>query len=119
MQFGPQPGAAAKFRLTIAVPRVVVVLAGHPREWGGGAPSYEYASPADAPALQPFFHGAVSNLLFDLGTLPPGDVYINICATSLDIQDLRLGYRRAPACACSSSALWEGAMSRVGGGGEV
>jgi len=93
LKFGPRAGATASFRLTVAVPRVVVVMAAHPREWTSASPSYEWVGSLDSHLLRPFFRASVSNLLLDLGTMPPGDTFINICATSLDVQDLRIGYR--------------------------
>lgn len=93
MKFGPAPGATATFRLTLAIPKVAVVLEAHPREWTDPQPVFTFASAAESHILRPFFHASASNLLMDLGNLPPGDTFINFCATSLDLQDLRLGYR--------------------------
>jgi hypothetical protein len=93
MQFGPPPGIPPTFRLTAAIPRVAAVFEAHPREWTAAEPAWEFASPSEAHLLQPFFSASASNLLLDVGTLPQGDKHINICATSLDMQDLRLGYR--------------------------
>jgi len=93
MKFGPALGAVATFRLTVAVPKVSVVLEAHPREWMDPNPSYTFTSAAESHALRPFFHASASNVLMDMGNMPPGATFITFCATSLDLQDLRLGYR--------------------------
>ncbi len=95
MKFGPPPGMAPSFRFTFAVPRLGVVLEAHPREWDDLHPEFDWVPASETHLLKPFFHGSVSNLLMDLGTLPTGDLHINFCATSLDMQDLRMGYRLA------------------------
>lgn len=93
MRFGPPPGAETKFRLTIAIPRVSFICEAHPREWNSASPTYGFVGSMDRQFLKPFLHLSASNLLMDYGTLTSGDSYISICTTSLDAQDLRLGYR--------------------------
>ncbi|KAL4553401.1 hypothetical protein Ndes2526B_g03263 [Nannochloris sp. 'desiccata'] len=95
MKFGPPPGVAPAFRFTLAVPRLGIVLEAHPREWDDLHPEFNWVPASETHLLKPFFHGSLSNLLMDLGTLPTGDLHINFCATSLDMQDLRMGYRLA------------------------
>ena len=43
--------------------------------------------------MRPFLKATACNVLFDLGKMTGGDTYMNICATSMDMHDLRLAYR--------------------------
>lgn len=95
MKFGPPPNMAPTFRFTLAVPRLGIVLEANPREWDDSDPEFDWVPASETHLLKPFFHGSLSNLLMDLGTLPTGDLHINFCTTSLDMQDLRMGYRLA------------------------
>jgi hypothetical protein len=116
MKFGPPPGVAPSFRFTLAVPRLGVVLEAHPREWDDLHPEFDWVPASETHLLKPFFHGSVSNLLMDLGTLPTGDLHINFCATSLDMQDLRMGYRLAEV---SAKVPQDGDHGGGGGGGNI
>ena len=98
MKFGPPEGSSPVFHLTLAVPQLNVVLEAHPREWTDSEPSWEFLSASEVHLLSPFFHMAVSNVLLDLGNLEGGDMHMKICTTSVDLQDLRLGYRLHELC---------------------
>jgi hypothetical protein len=115
MKFGPPPGMAPSFRFTLAVPRLGVVLEAHPREWDDLYPEFDWVPASESHLLKPFFHGSVSNLLMDLGTLPTGDLHINFCATSLDMQDLRMGYRLAEVSAKVPQDGGDAPMLGIGG----
>jgi len=93
LKFGPKPDEKPKLRLTFAVPRLTLVLEAHPQEWTGNAPVYTFIGGGDAYLLRPFLRVSVSNLLFDLGSFRTTDMYMSICSTSMDIQDLRPAYR--------------------------
>ena len=93
MKFGPPPGMIASFRFTLAVPQLNLVLEAPAEEWSDPVPVWDWVPAANSHLLRPFFHVSTSNLLVDLGSLPTGDLHINFCATSLDLQDLRMGYR--------------------------
>lgn len=95
MKFGPPSGMTPSSRFTLAVPRLSIVLEAHPREWNDLEPEFDWVPASENHLLKPFFHGSLSNLLMDFGTLPTEDMHINFCATSLDMQDLRMGYRLA------------------------
>lgn len=92
MKFGP-PAGCPVFRLTVAVPELSTILEANPHEWSSSKPSWSFTPISESHDLSPFFHAAVSNVLLDLGTLEGGDMHMKICATSLDMHDLRVGYR--------------------------
>ncbi len=80
-----------------------VIAEAHPQEWSAN-PLYTYTSAADAQHLQPFLRLTTSNLLFDLANSLSSNLFINICATSLDVHDLRVTYRWVVLCACMFGA---------------
>eukprot|EP00887_Chlorella_sp_A99_P007742 scaffold20.g7742.t1 len=93
MKFGPRPDQVATFRLTVAVPRLTAVFEAHPGEWTGPGAATRHVGPEEAHLVRPFFKAVACNVLFDLGRMTGGDTFMTVCATSMDVQDLRLAYR--------------------------